>query len=203
MNRPELISWNQLIKSSTQIVNFKWDRLDNSIREPLKNKLTERLNNPRVPTSTLTVMPECYKIKLLRVKYRLAYPLCQDSWRLKASREDLFDARQGELTANHRFVLDEIMRHIEEIEARIARFDARLLDELKSEHNKLALLQTLPAVDLIGAAMLLVEIGTDMDAFGSADDYRHGSASAPVTTNQPASANQDASAMPQGHFHEI
>lgn len=88
---------------------------------------------------------------------------------LKATREELFDALQGELTANHRFVLDEIMCHIEELEARIARFDARLLDELKDEHNKLALLQTLPGVDLIGAAMLLVEIGTDMSAFGSAD----------------------------------
>ena len=91
------------------------------------------------------------------------------SRRLKATREELFDALQGELTANHRFVLDEIMCHIEEIEARIARFDARLLDELKDENNKLALLQTLPGVDLIGAAMLLVEIGTDMNAFGSAD----------------------------------
>lgn len=91
------------------------------------------------------------------------------SRRLKATREELLDALQGELTANHHFVLDEIMRHIEEIEARIARFDARLLDELKDENNKLALLQTLPGVDLIGAAMLLVEIGTDMNAFGSAD----------------------------------
>lgn len=91
------------------------------------------------------------------------------SRRLKATREELFDALQGELTANHRFVLDEIMCHIEELEARIARFDARLLDELKDEHNQLALLQTLPGIDLIGAAMLLVEIGTDMSAFGSAD----------------------------------
>jgi transposase len=91
------------------------------------------------------------------------------SGRLKASREELFDALQGELTASHCFVLDELMRHIEEIEARIARFDARLLEGLTSERNALALLQTLPGVDLIGAAMLLVEIGSDMDAFGSAD----------------------------------
>jgi transposase len=91
------------------------------------------------------------------------------SRRLKASREELFDALQGDLTASHRFVLDELMRHIEEIEARIARFDTRLLSELESERNTLALLQTIPGVDLIGAAMLLVEIGTDMEAFGSAD----------------------------------
>jgi transposase len=91
------------------------------------------------------------------------------SARLKASREELLDALQGELTANHRFVLDERMHHIEEIEARIARFDARLLAKLQSEHNALALLQTIAGVDRIGAAMLLIEIGTNMEAFGSAD----------------------------------
>ena len=91
------------------------------------------------------------------------------SKRLKASREELFDAIQGELSDSHRFVLAELISHIEEIEARIARFDSRLLAGLDDERNSLALLQTLPGVDLIGAAMLLVEIGSDMDAFGSAD----------------------------------
>jgi transposase len=91
------------------------------------------------------------------------------SRRLKASREELLDALQGDLTDSHRFVLDELMRHIEELEARITRFDARLLDGLKDEHNTLGLLQTLPGVDLIGAAMLLVEIGNDMSVFGHAD----------------------------------
>ena len=91
------------------------------------------------------------------------------SRRLKASREVLHDALQGELTASHLFVLDELLRHIEELEARIARFDARLLHELAGEHRALALLQTLPGVDTIGAAMLRVEIGADMSAFGNAD----------------------------------
>lgn len=91
------------------------------------------------------------------------------SRRLKASREEIFDALQGELTASHRFVLDELMHHIEEIEARIVRFNTRLLAELESERSTMALLQTIPGVDLIGAAMLLIEIGTDMDAFDSAD----------------------------------
>lgn len=91
------------------------------------------------------------------------------SRRLKASREEIFDALQGELTKSHYFVLDELMQHIEEIEARIARFDTKLLDGLEDERNTLALLQTLPGVDLIGAAMLLVEIGTDMGTFGTAN----------------------------------
>lgn len=91
------------------------------------------------------------------------------SRRLKASRADILDAVQGDLSASHRFVLAELMQHIEDLEARIARFDARLLDALHSELNALALMQTMPGVDRIGAAMLLVEIGTDMEAFGSAD----------------------------------
>jgi transposase len=87
----------------------------------------------------------------------------------KSRRLSGFPALQGELTASHVFVLDELLRHIEELEARIARFDARLLDELASEHNALALLQTLPGVDTVGAAMLLVEIGSDMSVFGTSD----------------------------------
>ena len=91
------------------------------------------------------------------------------SKRLRASREELFDAVQGELTPAHRLVLDDLMQHIEYIEARIARFDNYLLEGMAEQRNALALLQTLPGVDRIGAAMLLVEIGTDMDAFGSPD----------------------------------
>ncbi|CAB3778742.1 IS110 family transposase ISCARN97 [Paraburkholderia ultramafica] len=91
------------------------------------------------------------------------------SRRLRASRETLFDALQGELTASHVFVLTELLQHIEELETRIARFDARLIAELESEQCTLALLQTLPRIDLIGAAMLLVEIGGDMSVFGSPD----------------------------------
>ncbi|MCL2829740.1 MAG: IS110 family transposase [Betaproteobacteria bacterium] len=91
------------------------------------------------------------------------------SRRLKASRQELLDALQGNLTDSHCFVLEELMRKIEDIEARIARFEARLLRELQPQRDILALLQTLPGIDLIGAAMLLVEIGSDMSVFGNPD----------------------------------
>ena len=51
----------------------EWRALDNSIREPLKKKLAERLQNPRVPASALQGMADCYKIKLHSVGYRLIY----------------------------------------------------------------------------------------------------------------------------------
>lgn len=91
------------------------------------------------------------------------------STRLRASREEIFDALQGDLSPSHRFVLQELLAHIQEIEARIVRFDTHLLQGLATQGPALALLQTIPGVDQIGAALLLVEIGTDMDVFGSAD----------------------------------
>jgi mRNA interferase RelE/StbE len=51
----------------------EWKVLDGSIREPLKKKLAERLENPRVPASALSGMADCYKIKLQRVGFRLVY----------------------------------------------------------------------------------------------------------------------------------
>ena len=85
--------------------------------------------------------------------------------RLKASREQLRDALEGELTDAHRFVLREIMEHIRELEERIHRFEEELLRGLAPYDWALALLQTIPGLDVISAAMLLVEIGVDMDVF--------------------------------------
>lgn len=51
----------------------EWQLLDGSVREPLKKKLAERLENPRVPASTLHGLADCYKIKLHSVGYRLIY----------------------------------------------------------------------------------------------------------------------------------
>jgi transposase len=92
------------------------------------------------------------------------------SKRLKASDKELFDAVQAdELTPAHVFVLDELMKHIEELEDRIKRFERQLLDSLQDYNAQLILMQTVPGIDIIGAAMLLVEIGPDMAVFGSAD----------------------------------
>ncbi len=56
----------------------EWRRLDGSLREPLKKKLAERLENPRVPASALSGMADCYKIKLRSAGYRLVYRVDED-----------------------------------------------------------------------------------------------------------------------------
>ena len=91
------------------------------------------------------------------------------SQRLKASAEELLDALDGELTDAHRFVLGELMDHIEDLERRIARFNRHLLEGLAPQQGLLQALQTIPGLDERGAAMLLVEVGDDMDAFGAGE----------------------------------
>jgi mRNA interferase RelE/StbE len=51
----------------------EWQKLDRTLREQFKKKLLERLAQPRVESARLTVMPDCYKIKLRAAGYRLVY----------------------------------------------------------------------------------------------------------------------------------
>ena len=56
----------------------EWKKLDASIREQFKKKLAERLQQPRVPSSALSGMRDCYKIKLRSIGYRLVYKVNDD-----------------------------------------------------------------------------------------------------------------------------
>ena len=90
--------------------------------------------------------------------------------RPRTSREELCEALgTDQFSLVHRFVADEIVQHIEQLEQRIARMDQYLLHGLQAWQPQLNLLQTLPGIDIQGAVMLLVEIGADMAVFGSAE----------------------------------
>ena len=56
----------------------EWRKLDSTIQEQFKKKLAERLENPRVPSAALSGMPNCYKIKLRQIGYRLVYRVEDD-----------------------------------------------------------------------------------------------------------------------------
>lgn len=56
-----------------QLALAEWNRLNNSVREPLKGKLAERLINPHVASAKLSGMQNSYKIKLAQAGYRLVY----------------------------------------------------------------------------------------------------------------------------------
>ena len=56
----------------------EWDKLGATIRRDFAKKLRERLHNPRIPSARLHDLPECYKIKLRSVGYRLIYRVYDD-----------------------------------------------------------------------------------------------------------------------------
>ena len=51
----------------------EWDKLDHVTRNRFSKKLSERLNNPRVPAARLSGQSDRYKIKLQSIGYRLIY----------------------------------------------------------------------------------------------------------------------------------
>lgn len=51
----------------------EWHKLDSTLRELFKKKLSERVQAPRVPASKLSGHADRYKIKLRSNGYRLVY----------------------------------------------------------------------------------------------------------------------------------
>lgn len=57
----------------------EWNKLDGSVKEPLRKLLRKRLDQPCMPGSELHgELRNCYKIKLLKQGYRLVYVVEND-----------------------------------------------------------------------------------------------------------------------------
>jgi transposase len=87
---------------------------------------------------------------------------------LKHKREALEAAMQGELSSRHRLVLDTALAHLCYLEEELAGLDRYLISAMAPYAWAWRLLQTLPGIDQISAAMILIEIGDDLTHFGSA-----------------------------------
>lgn len=87
--------------------------------------------------------------------------------RLRGKRDELGASLEGDLSARHMFVLRHLKEHIEALQRQLAEIDRYLLAAMKPYSWAHQLLQTLPGVDCIAAATILIEIGDDMARFGS------------------------------------
>lgn len=56
----------------------EWNKLNLSVKQPLKKKLEKVLDNPRVPKNKLSGHSNRYKIKLRSIGYRLVYEVIDD-----------------------------------------------------------------------------------------------------------------------------
>ena len=89
--------------------------------------------------------------------------------KLQQKREELSASLEGDLSARHLFVLGHIHAHIETLQREIAEIDRYLLSAMQPYTWAHQLLQTIPGIDEIAAAMILIEIGEDMGRFGCAE----------------------------------
>lgn len=87
---------------------------------------------------------------------------------LKRKLEPLLLSLDGELSPRHRFVLVQLQSHIEQLERELAALDAYLLAAMQPYAWAHRLLQTIPGIDQTAAALILIEIGDDMQRFGAA-----------------------------------
>ncbi|WP_436857956.1 type II toxin-antitoxin system RelE family toxin [Citrobacter tructae] len=51
----------------------EWQKLGDNLKNQFKKKLAEVLINPRIESARLHGLPDCYKIKLKSLGYRLVY----------------------------------------------------------------------------------------------------------------------------------
>ena len=88
---------------------------------------------------------------------------------LKLKREDLQAALDGDLTQRHLFVLRHLHAHIDILERDLAELDTYILGAMTPYQWAHRLLQTIPGIDQIASALILIEIGDDMTRFGAPD----------------------------------
>lgn len=86
---------------------------------------------------------------------------------LKRKSEALAASLDGDLTERHLFVLKHLQANIQFLENELAEIDAYLIAAMQPYAWAHGLLQTIPGIDQIAAALILIEIGDDMQRFGS------------------------------------
>src|SRR5712692_2393880 len=80
---------------------------------------------------------------------------------------ELEPALEGKLEEHHRFLLGLQLHRLEAAEEDLAALEQRIAEKLNPYAKQLALLQEIPGVDWILAAVIIAELGVDMRVFGS------------------------------------
>ena len=88
--------------------------------------------------------------------------------RLAASRTQLSDALLGRIREHHRFLLRHHLTTIEQLEATITAFDARIEAALAPFRDAIERLKEIPGLSETSVQILLAEIGMDMSRFPTA-----------------------------------
>ena len=83
----------------------------------------------------------------------------------------LEDAIAVKLGSYHRFTLRMIREHIKHLEKELAMIDGEIYKGIEPYDEQWKLLQTIPGINTIAAALIIIEIGVDMQRFGSREQF--------------------------------
>ena len=82
---------------------------------------------------------------------------------------ELRRALEGRLRAHHRFLLKELLEHLEFVESKKARLEREIGEHLRPFEEKVDRLCTIPGVEWVTASGLIAEIGVNMEQFPDAE----------------------------------
>lgn len=88
--------------------------------------------------------------------------------RLRRRIPDLRQALEGRVSPHHRFLLRQILKHIDGVDRELLELEQQIAAYLQPYEEASQLLQTIPGIGALAAATLMGEIGVDMTRFPSA-----------------------------------
>jgi transposase len=88
--------------------------------------------------------------------------------KLRDKRSQLEQALMGLVRPHHRFLLTELLSHIDDLDAAIERVSEAIATRLQNDTDSLALLDSIPGISQRTAEILLAEVGADLHRFPTA-----------------------------------
>lgn len=107
--------------------------------------------------------------------------------RLRAKHDALVPALQGRMGAHQRFLLGQLLGHIDELTARITTLDEEIVRRVDPQEATIRLLCTIPGLSRRLAEVIVAELGTDLSRF---PDAEHVAAWAGLAPGQNESAGK-------------
>ena len=90
---------------------------------------------------------------------------------LKKKKDELQAELEGELSARHLFLLKKLQAHIAYLQNELKELDDYIFEAMQPYQKQWEILQTIPGIDAVGSALLIIEIGVDMQQFGSREQF--------------------------------
>ena len=90
---------------------------------------------------------------------------------LNKKKDELQAELEGELSGRHLFLLKKLQAHIVYLQNELKELDDYIFEAMQPYQQQWEILQTIPGIDVVGAALLIIEIGVDMQQFGSREQF--------------------------------